>query len=1134
MKAIFLTLLCLGLRAWLVAQPEPILETVLQKGHSKYISAYDFSPDGKQVVTASLDNSIILWSVESGHEIRMFNRHTDPVYSVQYSPDGKTILSASQDNTARVFDVLTGDLVFTIRLNENELQQAMYSRNGAYILLIDERDGLFVYDAATGKKKGAYLKDYGGYNCGELIDPLSARIISHHNYEQFYVCDLLKGDTLLTIPFDKPYLVSFSPNGKYIAASSTKLFTQVFDASNGKLMYTLEDGEEQCDGCNTKHSFSNSGNYLVTMSNKVDAILWDLSTGKKLRSFSELRERPTNLEFSPDDSHVLIGFDEEVFVYDVKSGKEKLHAKAPNISYYDFSFSPDGSLILLPGANNEGVLWDVESGRKKKNLEGYLNKKRDDGLRFSQDNWTDTRILKYISMKRKFALSPDNQTIVIGNVDSTAMVISLETGKVMHYLKGHRKVVFAMDYSPDGKLIATAGGDRVIKLWNAQTGQEITTLSGHRELIFDVAFNSDGTQLISGSWDGTMRIWDMKDTGEYEVIDLGNISPYTVGFTPNDLYAVTGDLDKHIDFWEVDAGRSFRTLVGHTGILAGFDFSPDGKSLVTASWDGKVKMWDVLTGMLIGKSEYHEGQVCAVTYDPTGTYVVSGGSDNSIQFWNPATNKLLFALKGHSSPVTALQFTSDGKKLISCSVDGTVKVWTWDKETGSAHEQYSRIQVSRSEWLATTPAGYFDGSSKGQELVNYVSGLEVIPVASLFDKYFTPGLIEQISKGEKFSDDQGNVHDLIKESPLISFELAGAATRSVNSDSVYESRLAVLPFGVRINSQGQAIDEIRIYNNGKLVIQESLATEMTFRGGEKDVRNFEVPLSDGENTIRAVVVNSDRTESAPATLLVKYDGVAALTDLYILSIGINTYKNPQYNLDYAVNDAKSFAAAITGGADSLFNSIVQYAIHNEQATKAVISATILEIKSKIGPEDVFVFYYAGHGVMSYEQVAEDSDFFIVTHDVTNLYGETDLLRQKAISATELMAFSMQIPAEKQLFILDACHSGGALDAFATRGDGREKALAQLARSTGTFFLTASQDAQYANEVGDLQHGLFTYALLEILNGEMGNNGDDKITISELKLYVEDRVPELSQQYRGSAQYPTSYSFGQDFPIVIVK
>jgi uncharacterized caspase-like protein len=82
-------------------------------------------------------------------------------------------------------------------------------------------------------------------------------------------------------------------------------------------------------------------------------------------------------------------------------------------------------------------------------------------------------------------------------------------------------------------------------------------------------------------------------------------------------------------------------------------------------------------------------------------------------------------------------------------------------------------------------------------------------------------------------------------------------------------------------------------------------------------------------------------------------------------------------------------------------------------------------------------------------------------------------------------------------------------------------------------LTASQDAQYANEVGDLKHGLFTYALLEIVEGTF-DNGDKKVTVNEMKSYVEDRVPELSVKYRGSPQYPTSYSFGQDFPLVILK
>lgn len=1112
------------------AQSPEGLEAVLQKGHSKRITCYAFSPDSRFVVTGSADNSVILWNIENGRQVRVFNRHSDVVLSVFFSPDGKQILTASADNSAKVFEVATGKLATSIKLVDQELEMAFFSPDASRILLFDNRDGIYVYDSQTGKRLQTFGRSYGLMNYTGVINKANDRILHADNYEKFHVCSLSSGDTLNTIAFDKPFMMSFSPDDKYIAVSSTQLFTKVFDASTGKELYDLRDGEELCDGCNTKHVFSNTGNYLVTMSSMVDAIAWDLTTGKKIRSFSSFRDRPYGLKFSPDDSHVLISFSEDVFVYEVKSGKEKIHLTAENIDYFDFNFSADSKTILVPGPYNEALLYDVETGRKKKSLQGFLNKKRDDGLRFNDSYWTDQGILKYISMKRKAALSPDNKSIAIGNIDSTALILSLETGKVIHQLNGHHKVVFALDYSPDGKLLATAGGDRTILLWNTETGALVKKLTGHQELIFDLAFNADGSKLASGSWDGTMRIWDMNDLGEYYRMDLGNVSPYAVGFTNNGLYAVTGDLDRNVDFWEMDAGTSFRTLVGHTGIISSFDFSPDGKNLVTASWDGKVKLWDILTGMLIGKMEKHDGAVYTVSYDPKSRYVASGSADNSIILWTVDSNKQT-SLTGHASPVTSLVFSSDGNRLVSCDVEGTVKVW----DLTSGKELYSRLQISRNEWLAMSTDGSFDGSSKSLEMVNYVSGMEVLPVGSLFEKYYTPGLIEKIMRGEKTGATGENLHQILKTSPQITFELAEAGTRSIlDPDSVISWKQAVLPIGIRINSQGQTIDEIRIYNNGKLVVQESFQTDLVFRGESKDVRHFEIPLSDGQNALTAVVINSDRTESSPVELTVNYDGVAALTDLFILSIGINTYKNPQYNLDYAVNDAQSFVKAVSAGADSLFHSVKAFEIFNDQAIKSNIVEAIQQIKREIGPEDVFVFYYAGHGVMSFEKVAENADFFIVTHDVTNLYSETEVLKQKALSATELMEFSRQIHAEKQLFILDACHSGGALDAFATRGDGREKTLAQLARSTGTFFITASQDAQFANEAGDLKHGLFTYALLEILNGQQGNNGDEKITISELKVYVEERVPELSQQYHGSAQYPTSYSFGQDFPIVILK
>ena len=134
----------------------------------------------------------------------------------------------------------------------------------------------------------------------------------------------------------------------------------------------------------------------------------------------------------------------------------------------------------------------------------------------------------------------------------------------------------------------------------------------------------------------------------------------------------------------------------------------------------------------------------------------------------------------------------------------------------------------------------------------------------------------------------------------------------------------------------------------------------------------------------------------------------------------------------------------------------------------------------------------------------------------------------------MQQYSKEIKAQKQLFILDACQSAGALDQVAMRGAAEEKAIAQLARATGTHWLTASGSEQFASEFKQLGHGTFTYVLLEALNGKADKGNDRKITVKEIDAYLQEMVPEVATQYRGTPQYPASYGFGNDFPIGIVK
>jgi WD40 repeat protein len=70
---------------------------VVLQGHTGALRSAAFSPDGKRVVTASLDQTARLWDVETGKEIVALRGHTNAAWSATFSPDGKRVATASED-----------------------------------------------------------------------------------------------------------------------------------------------------------------------------------------------------------------------------------------------------------------------------------------------------------------------------------------------------------------------------------------------------------------------------------------------------------------------------------------------------------------------------------------------------------------------------------------------------------------------------------------------------------------------------------------------------------------------------------------------------------------------------------------------------------------------------------------------------------------------------------------------------------------------------------------------------------------------------------------------------------------------------------------------------------------------------
>src|SRR6185503_2586749 len=84
------------------------------EGHTEWgVRNAAFSPDGKLIITAGLDNKIILWDANNGNLLNTLIGHTDDVEEVAFSPDGKLIVSTGDDNSLRFWDV-DGNLLRTV------------------------------------------------------------------------------------------------------------------------------------------------------------------------------------------------------------------------------------------------------------------------------------------------------------------------------------------------------------------------------------------------------------------------------------------------------------------------------------------------------------------------------------------------------------------------------------------------------------------------------------------------------------------------------------------------------------------------------------------------------------------------------------------------------------------------------------------------------------------------------------------------------------------------------------------------------------------------------------------------------------------------------------------------------------
>jgi len=208
------------------------------RGHTLYVRSVVFSPDGKQVLTASADRTTRLWDVASGNELRAFHGHINPVLSVAFSPDGKQVLTGTADpthhidDTARLWDVGSGKEIHVFQGDREWYASVAFSPDGQQVFA-----GGKVWDPATGKQTHVF--------------PFLGRNITPD---------------------------AFSPNGKQVLTKGFDSTARSYDVASGKELVAFRGHTKAI----TSVAFSADGKHVLTGSQDCTVRLWDAASGREL------------------------------------------------------------------------------------------------------------------------------------------------------------------------------------------------------------------------------------------------------------------------------------------------------------------------------------------------------------------------------------------------------------------------------------------------------------------------------------------------------------------------------------------------------------------------------------------------------------------------------------------------------------------------------------------------------------------------------------------------------------------------------------------------------------------------------------------------------------------------------------
>lgn len=954
---------------------------MLPIGHSLGVATAVFSPDGKRLVTSSLDNTVKIWEVNTGLLLANLIGHTDTVVTASFSPNGKLILTASEDGTAKLWDANSAVLITDIKADVGKIRIASFSPDGKKFLTANESGSLKLWEAATGN----LLIDFKGHTQWILEAWFSRdgkKIATASIDSTAKIWDTETGKILIDLKDHKNevHSISLSPDGKKAVTGSVDSTAKVWAAETGKILFDLKKDK----GSEDYTIFSPDGKKILTVSDNGFARLWDAETGKLLHDLERNKKIANSYPdlvvttfFSQDGKTVLAGrLDGSVKIWDVVTGKLLKDIKREKQDFLNSaSFSPDGKKFALALAYGHAEIWDGDNGTLLTDLRGRANfinsfyytpdSKRilvtnQFGSAKILDAETGTQIANLPvdknSIEGAYAwFSPDEKKILSVAHDNIARVYDAVTGAFLYDLRGHSQPINWGFFSPDGKKIYTSSFDTTCRIWDANTGKMLFSLKVH-DSYTNLRLSSDSKIAFTCAFDSIATIWNTENGQPITEINNGSfiLNP---SLSPDGKKILTDSPDSTAKVWDVASGKLLLELKESNSIIRTVSFSPDGKKIIFISQNRATKivtakMLDAETGKIIadlkppGSSFRYN-----VLFSPDGKELYAPMNEGCITIWNAETGDFIKELKGLNGPLylyAQQSFSPDRKKLVMGSVDGIVKVW--DIETGNVLLTINE-QASKHNSTMFSPDGKkiitVSGHEKTAKVWDAQTGNFLYTFISVNkDDYLV------LDKYNHFDGTEGGRKTLFFTCGTEVIELdqvkdqlwvPNLAERILNGETISAAKLSdlnicnltpvvdtveqtALQYRFRITPRLGGLGSTIVYVN-EIEVKRFTPQQLQQQKGEyqlaidkKELQKFFVTNKENSIAVKAMTAKNSISSRSVSINEKAFEKSDALPNLYAIVVGVSNYKGEELDLKFAAKDAVNMADAVGASARKLLNT----------------------------------------------------------------------------------------------------------------------------------------------------------------------------------------------------------------------